>query len=125
MKALDPLIAHTGDVPCVLGEGPTQIPVCIDESNPYNVLNEIRLKCKYQLIFAQINVNSIRNKFHALADIISGKIDLLQISETKIGQTHPKLSVIILIKNINKTTLLAIILSFAFNPTITFYEIIC
>ena len=34
------------------------------------------------LIFVHLNINSIRNKFYSLADIIKDKIDILMISET-------------------------------------------
>ena len=37
-----------------------------------------------KLIFAQLNINSIRNKIDALKAIIDGNIDILMLSETKI-----------------------------------------
>ena len=37
-----------------------------------------------RIIIAQININSIRNKFDALASSIRGNVDILMISETKI-----------------------------------------
>ena len=43
----------------------------------------------HRLIFAHININSIRNKFDMLADLIVGKVDLLLISETKLDDTFP------------------------------------
>ena len=39
------------------------------------------------LIFVHLNINSIRNKFYSLADIIKDKIDILMISETKVDDT--------------------------------------
>ena len=36
-----------------------------------------------KLIFAQLNINSIRNKFDFLADIIKDNFVILMISETK------------------------------------------
>ena len=38
---------------------------------------------------AQINVNSIRNKFDALIAGIQNKVDILLISETKLDETFP------------------------------------
>ena len=35
------------------------------------------------LIYAHQNINSIRNKFNSLADIIKDNIDILMISETR------------------------------------------
>ena len=43
-----------------------------------------------RIIFAYININSIRNKFHLLTDNISDKIDILMISETKLDNSFPK-----------------------------------
>ena len=60
-----------------------------NESTPYSILNDLRVKHIHRLIFAHININSIRNKFDMLADLIAGKIDLLLISETKIDDTFP------------------------------------
>ena len=37
-----------------------------------------------------LNINSIRNKLHALATIIHGHIDILIITETKVDHTFPK-----------------------------------
>ena len=42
-----------------------------------------------RIIFGHLNINSIRNKIHTLADIVSGNIDVLLISETKIDNTFP------------------------------------
>ena len=41
------------------------------------------------IIVAQINVNSIRNKFDALMTGIQNKVDILLISETKLDETFP------------------------------------
>ena len=43
-----------------------------------------------KLIFAHLNINSIRNKFEFLAEQIKGKIDILMISETKIDESFPQ-----------------------------------
>ena len=40
-----------------------------------------------KLIFAHLNINSIRNKFDSLADIIKDNINILMISETKVDDT--------------------------------------
>ena len=41
------------------------------------------------LIFVHLSINSIRNKFYSLADIIKDKIDILMILETKVDDTFP------------------------------------
>ena len=42
------------------------------------------------LIFAHLNINSIRNKFEFLAKDLASSVDLLMISETKIDNSFPK-----------------------------------
>ena len=42
-----------------------------------------------KLIFAHLNINSIRNKFELLSKQIKGNVDLLIISETKIDDSFP------------------------------------
>ena len=42
-----------------------------------------------KLIYAHLNINSIRNKFDFLADIIKGNIYILLISETKVDDSFP------------------------------------
>ena len=37
-----------------------------------------------------LNINSIRNKFDALSLIIKNHVDVLMISETKLGDSFPK-----------------------------------
>ena len=52
-------------------------------------LKNIRLKNPTRLIFAHININSIRNKFDMLSDLIVGKVDILMITETKLDSSFP------------------------------------
>ena len=42
-----------------------------------------------KLVFALININSLRNKFELLVDQVKGNIDVLMISETKIDDSFP------------------------------------
>ena len=53
-------------------------------------LKTIRSDNTNKLIFAHLNINSIRNKFEFLATQVKGKIDVLMISETKIDESFPK-----------------------------------
>ena len=41
------------------------------------------------LIFACLNIYSIRNKFQLLSEQIKGNVDVLMISETKIDDSFP------------------------------------
>ena len=52
-------------------------------------LEDLRLSNVDLAIVAQINVNSIRNKFDALMTGIQNKVDILLTSETKPDQTFP------------------------------------
>lgn len=54
------------------------------------ILVKLRLKNMNRIIFAHININSIRNKFHLLTSDINNKIDILMISETKLDNSFPK-----------------------------------
>ena len=43
-----------------------------------------------KLIFADLNINCIRNKFEFLARQVNGKLGILMILETKINESFPK-----------------------------------
>ena len=64
--------------------------VSSDEEDPYTVLQSLRLKNIDRIILGHININSIRNKIDLLVDMISNRVDILLISETKIDDTFPK-----------------------------------
>ena len=59
-----------------------------DPTSPEDQL--LRLKNPNRLIFAHLNINSLRNKFDLLANIVKDKIDILMISETKLDSSFPK-----------------------------------
>jgi len=60
-----------------------------DQDSPYSILKNLRLKNVNRIIIGHININSIRNKIHLLAELIKDKVDILLISETKIDCTFP------------------------------------
>ena len=49
----------------------------------------MRIKHVNKLIFAHLNINSLRNKFEFLVEFARGKVDILMISETKIDESFP------------------------------------
>ena len=55
----------------------------------YSTLNDIRVKNIHRVIISHLNINSIRNKFVALSDIVKNKIDIMLISETKLDTSFP------------------------------------
>ena len=61
-----------------------------DKESCQRVLTSLRKDNPDRLIFAQLNKNSIRNKFDYLSDLVKGKVDVLLISETKIDDSFPK-----------------------------------
>ena len=52
-------------------------------------LKTLRLKYPTNPIIAQININSIQNKFETLVSLATSHIDILMISETKIDESLP------------------------------------
>ena len=60
-----------------------------DAGNQMNTLHEIRIKNTNRLIIVNLNVNSFRNKFEMLEELIKEKIDIFLISETKLDSSFP------------------------------------
>ena len=54
-----------------------------------NVLKSLRLKSSNKVITCHININSLRNKFELLTEMVRDKVDLLMISETKLNSSFP------------------------------------
>ena len=52
-------------------------------------LCSFKLRNMNPLIFGQININSIRNKFPLLFSLVSSNVDVLLISETKNDNKFP------------------------------------
>ena len=53
------------------------------------MLNEIRKENPNSIIIVHLNINSIRNKFEMLKEVIGNKIDILLIPEIKLDDTLP------------------------------------
>ena len=58
-----------------------------EETLKNNVLNVIRKKNPKRIIIAHLNINSIRNKFEMLKEVIGNKINIFLTSETKLDDT--------------------------------------
>ena len=56
-------------------------------SDPFEKLKNSRLKNPNRLIIAQLNINSLRNKFDSLIRMLHNNLDILLISETKIDSS--------------------------------------
>ena len=60
-----------------------------DQKNLDSNLHKVRIENPLRIIFGQININSIRNKFDLLMNIMKNEIDNLMISETKTDNSFP------------------------------------
>ena len=56
----------------------------------FSSLKSVRRKNLRRVIFAHLNLNSLRNKFDALVDQIKRNVDILVISETKLDESFPE-----------------------------------
>ena len=52
-------------------------------------LNNVRQKNSSRLIIAQLNINSLRNKFDSFSQMVKDNVGILLISETKIDSSFP------------------------------------
>ena len=57
--------------------------------NCNNTWKSLRKDNLNKLIFAHLNINSIRNKFELLSEQIKDNVNILMISETKIDDSFP------------------------------------
>ena len=61
----------------------------LEDFDPVRVMDNIRQKHSNMLVIAQLNIDSLRNKFALLSTMIKDYVDLLLISETKIDSSFP------------------------------------
>ena len=54
-----------------------------------SILQGLRTRNTDKIILGHLNINSVRNKFDFLVDLVKDKVDVLVISETKIDCTFP------------------------------------
>ena len=59
-------------------------------SDAQQVLKGIRKSNVNKLVFGQLNINSLRNKFAMLSELIKGFVDVFMISETKLDDSFPE-----------------------------------
>ena len=79
---------------------PKAMPFNLEESSKKNpnrldldaltILNNIRVENLKNVTIGQLNINSLRNKIHDLAELIKGNLDILVITETKLDYTFPE-----------------------------------
>ena len=54
-----------------------------------NVLNNLRLQNSDTILIGHININSLKNKFELLTEMVWDKLFFLMISETKLDSSFP------------------------------------
>ena len=59
------------------------------QENPTDSIRKLKLSNPHKIILRHLNVNSLRNKFESVADVIQGKFDIFLLSETKIDKSFP------------------------------------
>ena len=59
------------------------------DSDSFESLQKIRINHVDRLIVANLNINSIRNKFDNLSELIKDKVDILIVTETKVDDSFP------------------------------------
>ena len=57
--------------------------------DPYSNIENIRSKNPNRLIIANLNINSLRNKFDLLVEILHSNVNILLISKTKTDSSFP------------------------------------
>ena len=60
-----------------------------DENISFPFLKKIKSEHPKNLFFGQLNVNSIRNKFESVQEIIQNTFDIFLVCETKIDSSFP------------------------------------
>ena len=73
-------------------------------SDPFEKLKNTRLKSPNRLIIAQLNINSLRNKFDSLVRMLHNNLDILLISETKIDSSFPGKSAESVVNNLEQSS---------------------
>ena len=62
----------------------------VSHSDAQEVLKDIRKSNDNKLVFAQLNKNSLRNKFDMLSELMKGFVHVFMMSETKLYDSFPE-----------------------------------
>ena len=60
------------------------------DGDSFKSLKEVRLENLNRIVSAHLNINSLMNKLDALAEEVSGNVDVLVVSETQIDESFPE-----------------------------------
>ena len=56
------------------------------QENPIDSIRKLKLSNPHKIILNHFNVNSLRNKFESVADVIQGTFDIFLLSELKLSK---------------------------------------
>ena len=59
------------------------------DHDAFSLLRNQRLDYPKNVIFGHLNINSLRNKFESVSELIKGKFDIFLINETKLDASFP------------------------------------
>ena len=59
------------------------------QENPIDSIRKLKLSNPHKIILGHLNINSLRNKFESIEDVIQGTFDVFLSSETKVGEGFP------------------------------------
>ena len=59
------------------------------QENPIDSIRKLKLSKPHRIILGHLNVNSLRNKFKSVVDVIQGTLGSFLLSETKIDESFP------------------------------------
>ena len=60
------------------------------DGDSFKSLKEVCLQNLNRIVLAHLNINFLRNKFDALVEQVSGNVDVLVLSGTKIKESFPE-----------------------------------
>ena len=63
--------------------------VNVENYNLSSSLKNLKIKNSYQLVFSNLNINTINNKFEQLKHIIKNSVDVLVVTEKKLDSSFP------------------------------------
>ena len=59
------------------------------QENPIDSIRLLKLSNPHKIMLGHLNINSLRNRFESIADVIQGTFDIFLLSETKIDESFP------------------------------------
>ena len=57
--------------------------------SPTDFTRQLELSNPHKIVLGHLNINSLRNKFESIADVIQGTFDIFLLSETKPDESFP------------------------------------